>query len=141
MTGEITLRGKVLPVGGIKEKVLAAKSAGITTRDPPRQEREGPRGRLARRPRALKFQFVKEIDQVLDIAFGSALRDRARALAENPSPAEPQAPCFRGGDARRRGAGRGGDTGSNGGVRGGALHTPNDGSTLKLARRSIGFVR
>jgi ATP-dependent Lon protease len=92
MTGEITLRGKVLPVGGIKEKVIAAKSAGITRVIlPDKNEKDLEDVSPAVRD-ALKFQFVSEIDQVLDIAFGSALRDRARTLAENPSPAEPQAP-------------------------------------------------
>jgi len=68
MTGEITLRGKVLPVGGIKEKILAAKRSGIkeivlsakNKRDINEIEKSYLRG--------LKFHFVDTVDQVLKIA-------------------------------------------------------------------------
>ncbi len=68
MTGEITLRGNVLPVGGIKEKVLAALRAGVKEIIlPERNEKD-----LIEVPpevrSALKFHFVNRMDQVLDLA-------------------------------------------------------------------------
>ena len=68
MTGEITLRGDVLPVGGIKEKVLAALRAGITeVLLPAENERD-----LVDLPqsarRKLNFIFVKTVDEVLAAA-------------------------------------------------------------------------
>lgn len=68
MTGEITLRGRVLPVGGIKEKILAAKRAGIKeiimchenqkdVEDIPQQYLKG-----------VKFHYVKNMLEVLDLS-------------------------------------------------------------------------
>ncbi|MCX7642288.1 MAG: endopeptidase La [Armatimonadetes bacterium] len=68
MTGEITLTGRVLPVGGIKEKVLAAKEAGITEIILPVQNEKD----LVEIPEhirnALRFHFVENMDEVLEIA-------------------------------------------------------------------------
>jgi len=71
MTGEITLRGLVLPVGGLKEKILAAKQAGIKTvilparnkKDIPEVPKEAKKG--------LKFEFVKNTSDVLKIALNT----------------------------------------------------------------------
>ena len=72
MTGEITLRGRVLPVGGIKEKVLGAHRAGIrTVLLPERNERD-----LAEVPeevrRELTFHFVHDVAQALELALAPA---------------------------------------------------------------------
>ena len=65
MTGEITLRGKVLPVGGIKEKVLAAKRAGIQTVVLPERNRRDVEEINARLLDGLNLQFVGTIDEAL----------------------------------------------------------------------------
>src|SRR5438045_4941103 len=68
MTGEITLRGKVLPIGGVKEKVLAAHRAGITTIIMPKDNEKD----LADIPKnvldALDLHLVSNMDEVLKIA-------------------------------------------------------------------------
>jgi ATP-dependent Lon protease len=80
MTGEITLRGKVLPVGGIKEKVIAAKSAGLRTVILPDKNEKDLEDVSTAVQEVLAFEFVSEIEQVLEIAFGPALRERASSL-------------------------------------------------------------
>jgi ATP-dependent Lon protease len=68
MTGEITLRGKVLPVGGIKEKVLAAKRAGIkdvilcteNQKDVEEINKDFIKG--------INFKYVNTIDELIDLA-------------------------------------------------------------------------
>jgi ATP-dependent Lon protease len=68
MTGEITLRGKVLPIGGVKEKLLAAHRAGIKTIILPKDNQKD----LADIPANIKDEFtvhlVESMDEVLKIA-------------------------------------------------------------------------
>jgi ATP-dependent Lon protease len=72
MTGEITLRGLVLPIGGLKEKTLAAKRAGIRqVIVPKRNEKDFP-DIPDEVKQTVKFHFVENIDQVLQIALDAA---------------------------------------------------------------------
>lgn len=68
MTGEITLRGKVMPIGGVKEKVLAAKRAGINTVILPEKNRNDLDDVPEELRKTMKFVFVETIDQVIEEA-------------------------------------------------------------------------
>ncbi len=65
MTGEITLRGKVLPVGGIKEKILAAKSAGIKKVIMPKKNEKDLEEIVDNVKKSVEFQFVESIDDFI----------------------------------------------------------------------------
>ncbi len=68
MTGEITLRGKVLPVGGIKEKILAAKRASIREIILSEENRKDVEDIKEIYIRGLKFHYVKTIMDVLELS-------------------------------------------------------------------------
>ena len=68
MTGEITLRGKVLPIGGVRDKVLAAHRAGIKTIILPKKNERDLEDVPEDVKQSLKLEFVENLDQVLDIA-------------------------------------------------------------------------
>ena len=84
MTGEITLRGRVLPIGGLKEKLLAAHRGGITTVIIPEENRKD----LAEIPKnvtaSLEIHPVRWIDEVLDIALERPLPRPAQVDGEPP---------------------------------------------------------
>ena len=69
MTGEITLRGMVLPVGGIREKVIAAKRAGIETVIMPEKNRKDLEDIPKKNIEKMKFYFIKEVNELIDLAF------------------------------------------------------------------------
>jgi ATP-dependent Lon protease len=77
MTGEITLRGKVLPVGGIKEKILAAKRAGIIDIILPGDNRKDIEEIPERYLTGLTFHYVDNIPQVLELALLNEKVDNA----------------------------------------------------------------
>jgi len=88
MTGEITLRGEVLPIGGLKEKLLAAHRGGITTVVIPQENEKD----LVEIPKNIKGKLdikpVKWIDQVLEIALAHAPAAIDEAAPEEPPAAE-----------------------------------------------------
>jgi ATP-dependent Lon protease len=95
MTGEITLRGKVLPIGGVKEKVLAAHRAGVTNIVLPRDNEKD----LADIPKnvldTLDVHLVSTMDEVLKIALAQPLPERLAAapvVAEVTEPASDTRP-------------------------------------------------
>jgi ATP-dependent Lon protease len=91
MTGEITLQGKVLPVGGIKEKVLAAKRAGIKEVILPKQNEKNVKEDLGEELRkGLTIHLVTTIDEVLLLAL-VADTDRPTRRASDKSKAKPAA--------------------------------------------------
>ena len=69
MTGEITLRGRVLPIGGLKEKTLAAKTAGIKTVLVPEKNRPDVEEIPAEIKNGLEILFVETMDDVIAHAF------------------------------------------------------------------------
>jgi ATP-dependent Lon protease len=101
MTGEITLRGEVLPIGGLKEKLLAAHRGGISTVLIPEDNRKD----LAEIPKnikgALDIRPVKWIDEVLEVA-----------LERLPEPTDVKA----GGAKAKKTPGKGGAAGKKEGV-------------------------
>ncbi|MFN8176353.1 MAG: endopeptidase La [bacterium] len=92
MTGEITLGGKVLPIGGLREKLLAAYRAGIVTIIAPAENARDPRRSLSRVRDRLDVRTVSRIDEVLAIAIlpgrGGGRTGPARRPGRAPPPSE-----------------------------------------------------
>ncbi|NUQ37119.1 MAG: endopeptidase La [Caldilineales bacterium] len=91
MTGEITLRGRVLPVGGLKEKLLTAQRGGLTTVIIPERNQKDLEEVPRHVRRQLDIQLVAHIDQVLALALN----------AVEPAPPQPPAPRRRASAARK----------------------------------------
>ena len=95
MTGEITLRGRVLEIGGIKEKVIAAHRAGLKTIIMPKENKKDLEDVPKEVIKDLKFVFVSHMDEVLDVALSKPfarkekieeLRPHQHALLHAPTP-------------------------------------------------------
>jgi ATP-dependent Lon protease len=96
MTGEITLRGRVMPIGGLKEKMLAAHRAGIHTILIPRENRKDLREIPKRVLNAMRVVLVEHMDEVLrealvlsdpDAIFGKRVRPMEYVAGRLPDPA------------------------------------------------------
>jgi ATP-dependent Lon protease len=95
MTGEITLRGHVLPIGGLKEKILAARRAGIETIVCPKLNKKELDEVPAHLRRGIQFHLVEDVEEVLKLALVSPPETRPAAGAKappRPFPTRPRRP-------------------------------------------------
>ncbi len=81
MTGEITLRGEILPIGGLKEKILAARVAGIETLVIPHPNKRDLRELPASLTRGMTLHFPKEMEEVLRLALLQVSKKKPRHAA------------------------------------------------------------
>jgi ATP-dependent Lon protease len=82
MTGEITLRGKVLPIGGLKEKLLAAHRAGIFEVLIPKENEKDVSELPENLRSAMKLHLVENMDQVLKVALEAPLPEIKEQVPE-----------------------------------------------------------
>ncbi len=85
MTGEITLRGKVLPVGGIKEKILAAKRAKYTDIILPEANKKDVEEIKPEYIEGLKFHYIRKINEIPELAFEKKTGKNAKAIQKGKS--------------------------------------------------------
>ena len=90
MTGEITLRGRVLPIGGVKEKVLGAVRAGIRTIVLPKENEADLEDLPEDVRRSLDVHAVEELGEVLSIALRGAKFEAGQLIFDGPAPVEPK---------------------------------------------------
>jgi ATP-dependent Lon protease len=88
MTGEITLRGLVLPIGGLKEKTLAAKAAGIKEVIVPKRNQKDFADLPEEVKKTLKFHFVENVDEAMKVALGEAGSESAAPRRKPPKSAK-----------------------------------------------------
>ncbi len=90
MTGEISLRGLVLPVGGIKEKMIAAARAGIRKVILPARNRRDLEDIPQSARSLLEFVWVERVSEALEVALGASVPDEAIPAGKIPVRAEDQ---------------------------------------------------
>jgi ATP-dependent Lon protease len=94
MTGEVTLRGRVLPIGGLREKILGAKRAGIRHVVYPTKNVADLKDIAAPLKKALTFHEVEDLDEVLDIALVGGLKAlEAKTTAKKAAPRRTKPPA------------------------------------------------
>jgi ATP-dependent Lon protease len=90
MTGEITLRGRVLPIGGVKEKVLGAVRAGIRTIVLPKENEPDLEDLPEEVRKSLEVHPVEDLGEVLSLALRGARFEAGQLVFEGPAPVEPR---------------------------------------------------
>jgi len=89
MTGEVTLRGRVLPIGGVKEKVLGAVRAGIRTIVLPKENEADLEDLPEDVRRSLQVHLVEDLDEVLSLALRGARFEAGHLVFDGEAPIEP----------------------------------------------------